>query len=249
MDQGLILLTITSSLTFLLAGFVKGIIGLGLPTVAIGLLGLVMTPAKAASLLVVPSLVTNVWQLLAGPAYAPLLRRFWPMLAGFCVGTWAAAGWVGDANGHATTMLGIALIAYALLGLSKRRFTVSASAERFLSPIVGVTTGMIAAATGVFVIPAVPYLNALELERDELVQVLGLSFTISTIALGIVLVHNGIFQLSVAGASSLALVPAMAGMFAGQRLRRRVRAETFRTCFFAGLLLLGAHLAMRHLLG
>ena len=48
--------------TFLLAGFVKGVIGLGLPTVAVGLLGLVMPPAEAAALLVVPSMVTNLWQ-------------------------------------------------------------------------------------------------------------------------------------------------------------------------------------------
>jgi uncharacterized membrane protein YfcA len=49
---------IVATLTFLLAGFVKGVIGLGLPTVSMGLLSLVMAPAKAASLLIVPSFVT-----------------------------------------------------------------------------------------------------------------------------------------------------------------------------------------------
>jgi len=46
---------IVATVTFLLAGFVKGVIGLGLPTVSMGLLTLVMAPAKAASLLIVPS--------------------------------------------------------------------------------------------------------------------------------------------------------------------------------------------------
>ena len=64
-----------ATIAFLIAGFVKGVIGLGLPTVAIGLLGLVMPPAEAAALLVVPSLVTNVWQLAAGPSFTALLRR------------------------------------------------------------------------------------------------------------------------------------------------------------------------------
>jgi uncharacterized membrane protein YfcA len=72
---------------FLLAGFVKGVIGLGLPTVSIGLLGLVMTPAQAAAILVVPSLVTNVWQAAVGGALLALVRRLWPMLAGICIGT------------------------------------------------------------------------------------------------------------------------------------------------------------------
>jgi hypothetical protein len=59
---------------FVLAGFVKGVIGLGLPTVAMGLLALVMTPAQAAALLVVPSFLTNVWQAM-GPELTPLVRR------------------------------------------------------------------------------------------------------------------------------------------------------------------------------
>ena len=68
--------------TFLLAGLVKGVIGMGLPTVAMGLLAVVLPPAEAAALLVIPSLVTNVWQLLAGPNFGALARRLWPMMAG-----------------------------------------------------------------------------------------------------------------------------------------------------------------------
>src|SRR5665213_3908128 len=69
---------------YLLAGFVKGVIGLGLPTVAIGLLGLLMTPAQAAAILVVPSLVTNIWQCTAGGDVLALVRRMWPLLLGIC---------------------------------------------------------------------------------------------------------------------------------------------------------------------
>ena len=72
---------------FLLAGFVKGVIGLGLPTVSIGLLGLLMTPAQAAAILVVPSLVTNIWQAAVGGGLLALARRLWPLLAGICIGT------------------------------------------------------------------------------------------------------------------------------------------------------------------
>jgi uncharacterized protein len=246
MPEQLSSLTLLTSLTFLLAGFVKGVIGMGLPTVAIGLLGLVMTPAKAAALLVVPSLVTNVWQLWTGPNLRPLLRRLWTMLCGFCFGTWAGAGALsGDHAGRASIGLGLALIVYAAIGLAAKRFVVPTRAEPWLSPLVGMATGVVAAATGVFVVPAVPYLQALNLEREELVQALGLSFTVSTVALGIVLALDGSFQPSVAAVSFFALAPALGGMFAGQWLRTRIRAETFRFCFFAGMLLLGAHLASR----
>jgi uncharacterized membrane protein YfcA len=241
-----IVFTLIISAIFLLAGFVKGVIGLGLPTVAIGLLGLVMSPVQAAALLVVPSLVTNAWQLAAGPGLVALLRRLWPMLLGVCAGTFAGAGLLGaDMSGSATTLLGIALVLYALLGLSAKRFSVPARAEPWLSPLVGTMTGVVTAATGVFVIPAVPYLQALNLEKDELVQALGLSFTVSTLALATVLMLHGAFRPAAAGTSLLALVPALAGMFLGQWVRGRVRAETFRRIFFTGLLILGGHLALR----
>jgi uncharacterized membrane protein YfcA len=239
----LMMLMIAAS--FLLAGFVKGVIGLGLPTVAIGLLGLVMAPAQAAAILVVPSLVTNVWQLAAGAGIATLARRLWLMLLAVCAGTWAGAGLMpGGVSAGATSMLGIALVLYAVFGLSAKRFSVPARLEPWLSPLVGAATGIVTAATGVFVIPAVPYLQALDLDREDLVQALGLSFTVSTLALAAVLLFDGSFRPAVAGTSLLALAPALAGMFAGQWVRARVKAQTFRRCFFAGLLALGAHLAL-----
>src|SRR5471030_1098779 len=93
--------------TFILAGLVKGVSGLGLPTVAMGLLGLVMPPAQAAALLLVPSLVTNVWQLAAGPRLGAVLVRLRGMLLGICLGTWAGSGLiVGGAAHYATPALG-----------------------------------------------------------------------------------------------------------------------------------------------
>jgi uncharacterized membrane protein YfcA len=231
--------------TFTLAGFVKGVIGLGLPTVAVGLLSVVMPPAHAAALLIVPSTVTNLWQLASGPSFAALLRRLWPMLLGVCAGTWAGSGLLSDGSGRAAAALGAALVAYAALGLVNIRVVVPQRAQPWLGPLVGVATGVVTAATGVFVIPAVPYLQALGLDRDDLVQALGLSFTVSTLALAASLASTGAFGLSVAGASLIALVPACLGMLAGQWLRARVKPEPFRLCFFAGLLVLGLHLALR----
>jgi uncharacterized membrane protein YfcA len=237
---------IITALTFLLAGFVKGVIGLGLPTVSMGLLALVMTPAQAAALLVVPSLVTNVWQMAMGPVLAPLARRLWSMMIGIGAGTWAGAGLLTGNNGTlATAALGIALIVYAITGLTTLRITVPPRMEFWLSPLVGAITGFITAATGVFVIPAVPYLQAIGLEKEELVQALGLSFTVSTLALAATLAAAGAFPTAIAGGSLLALAPALAGMFAGQWIRVRAQPAIFRRWFFVGLLLLGIHLALR----
>ena len=133
---------IVATFTFLLAGLVKGVIGLGLPTVAMGLLSVVMAPAKAASLLIVPSFVTNVWQLAAGPNFRRLARRLWPMLAGVVVGTLAGTGLLtGSHAGQAAVALGCLLMLYAVLGLTSVRFSVSPAAEWWLGPLIGALTG------------------------------------------------------------------------------------------------------------
>jgi uncharacterized protein len=244
-------LPIAALITFayLLAGFVKGVIGMGLPTVAIAVLAVAVTPAQAAAVLVAPSLCTNVWQMLAGPHLVALMRRLGSMLVGVCVGAWLGAGILTGANAREAALgLGLALVVYAVIGLSKLRFSVARSTELWLAPLVGVVTGVITAATGIFVLPALPYLQAIGLEKDDLVQALGLHFTVSTLALAAVLLHGGALPGSLATASLLAVVPALAGMYLGQRVRRRIPVATFQLCLYVGLLGLGLQLMLRNLL-
>ncbi len=235
--------------TFGLAGFVKGLLGMGLPTVAMALLALAMPPAQAAALLAAPSLATNLWQLFAAPGRGASLRRLWPMMAGVLVGTLASAGILtsdhtGGRSGLATTGLGVVLALYGALGLAGVALPKpTPRAEAWLGPGVGLATGLVTGATGVFVLPAVPWLQAIGLEKDELVQGLGLSFTVSTIALALALWRADAFPAGDAALSLLLLAPAFAGMFFGQRLRGRWDARTFRRGFFAGLLALGLYLA------
>ncbi len=246
LDSPLLWLAIVCVFTF--AGFVKGVIGVGLPTVVMGLLGAVMPPAQAASLLVLPTIVTNIWQIAAGPSFLALVRRLWTMLAGICVGTWAGSGLLTGGNAEQTRFaLGVILALYGCMGFTPIRFTVSRRAERWLSPVIGLITGLLTGATGVFVIPALPYIQSLGLEKEELIQALALSPLVSALALGVSLAGGGALGLSLAGASLVAMVPALAGMYLGQWLRLRVSEAVFRRVFFAGLVALGAYLALRNL--
>jgi uncharacterized membrane protein YfcA len=120
--------------------------------------------------------------------------------------------------------------------------------ERWLSPVVGLTTGTVTGGTGVFVIPAVPYLQALGLNRDDLIQALGLSFTISTVALAIALARGGAFHFGSIATSALAIVPALMGMWFGQWIRQHIAAATFRRWFLICLVLLGLELTIRSFL-
>ena len=231
---------------FALAGFVKGVIGLGLPTISMGLLAVVMPPVDAAAILILPSFVTNVWQMLAGPSLLAVIRRLWPMMVASCFGTWAGLGLMTGATArYGTLLLGIALALYAIIGTMVARAIVPTSWERFLGPLAGAVTGIITATTGVFVIPAVPYMQAIGLEKEALVQALGLSFTVSTLALAVNLTAEGALNAAVAPAAIAALAIACLGMWLGQAVRLRLSSVLFRRWFFLGLLLLGMYLAAR----
>jgi uncharacterized protein len=233
------------TVVLLLAGLVKGVIGFGLPSIAMGLLSLMMTPAQAAALLLLPNIVTNVWQVAAGPALLPLLKRMTPLIAGTLIGIamteWASGG---REFRFAVRLLGITLLVYALLGLFGIRFRTSPTGERPWGWIAGLATGAMTALTGVYVIPSGPYLQAIGLEKDELVKALGIAFLTASLGLGVALWTRGTIAPAVLGTSALALLPALGAMVLGQRLRGSIPDHAFRRLFFGGLLALGGWLAV-----
>lgn len=247
MDQNIPLLAAVTA-TFFAAGIVKGVTGMGLPTVAMGVLGAFLSPLAAASLLLAPSFVTNVWQLLTGPHFGALVRRLWPMMLTIVIGTvLGSALLTGGDTQTTTTALGIALVLYAAATLLARPLRVPERLERFASPVVGFVTGLVTGGTGVFVIPAVPYLQSLGLDKDDLIQALGLSFTVSTIALAVGLGWNGGIASEGWHASVLAVIPALVGMQVGRLIRTRISPLVFRRVFLIFLLLLGLEMASRSL--
>ena len=236
------------ALTFLLAGIVKGVTGMGLPTVAIAILGAITSPVSAASLLVIPSFVTNFWQLFMGPDLLALMKRLWLMMLGIVVGTLAGSSLLMSANTeYASVELGSALVLYAVHSRWAKPLSVSARLERLLSPVIGLTTGAITGGTGVFVIPAVPYLQAIGLSKDDLIQELGLSFTVSTIALAAGSSRGGAFHLGNITLSALAVIPSLLGMWVGTMVRERISETTFRHWFLIFLAILGLELVVRPL--
>ena len=231
---------------FLIAGGVKGVVGVGLPTVAMGLMTAVIGLHEAVQLVVVPALVTNIWQGAVGGNFTVLIRRLWPLLAAACVGTWFGASLLVIIDAHLLSgSLGILLAVYSLYSLMTPQIPPPGRWEKPLAPIIGFLAGVATGSVASFTMPGALYLQALGLTRDELVQAMGIAFTIATAAQAVSLTGHGIMTTELGLTSAVALVPAAVGMAGGQMIRRRIPAETFRRVFFCGLLLLGAYLALR----
>lgn len=236
------------AVVFLLAGLVKGMIGLGLPAVSMGLLTMMISPFQAASLLIVPSMVTNIWQLFAEGQVLRVLQRFWSLLLGIIIGSiWSIFPRLGQSDFNSEALLGGMLLLYGLYGLAAKQIPNLSRYAAVLSPLMGYLGGALTVATGVVVIPVVPYLQSLHLQRDDLVQSLGMAFTVSTACLAIFLQQNPVDHLPIDYAwSVMALIPALLGMWLGTRIRYRIAEQKFRKVFFLGLVMLGGYMLFSH---
>ena len=229
--------------TFLLAGTVKGVIGLGLPTVSLGLLTVALDLTSAMALLIIPSFITNFWQAVVGGNSRAILARVWPFLLMATVSVWVGAMALTRFDlPLLSALLGGLLIAYAALSLAGIRLTMSVQREVWAGPLFGTINGIFTGMTGSFVVPGVMFLQAIGLSRDMLVQAMGMLFTVSTVALALALQNNNILTNELGLVSAAAVVPAVVGMVIGQRIRFKLSEDRFRQVFFIAILVLGAYI-------
>jgi len=261
-------LLILVTLTFLLAGTVKGVIGMALPTVSLGVLAVTIGLKEAIVLMLVPSFVTNVWQGVIGGNFTMLIKRLWGLLAAMLLGTWfgAEALTMTDTS-ILEALLGVTLIGYGIFGLLTPELPTMKRRERWLSPIVGGATGILAGLTGSTVLPVVPYLQSLDyakgrpgredddtdltratdetMQKDALIQGLGVTVLVASIALAIGLNARGGLPVSVVVPGLIGTATALIGMVTGRAIRNRMSLEIFRRGVLIGLVGLGLAMIAR----
>jgi uncharacterized membrane protein YfcA len=81
------------------------------------------------------------------------------------------------------------------------------------------------------------------MEKDELVQALGVFFTVATVALAFNLTSAGLLSASTAFPGTVAMAGAFAGMLIGQAVRSRLQPDAFRRWFLIAMIFLGGYLA------
>jgi uncharacterized protein len=160
------------------------------------------------------------------------------------VGIWLNAGSLtGPYARYTSIALGLLLVLNAVIGLCKLHISIERHNEKWVGGVVGVITGMVSAATGVQVIPSVPFLQAIGMEKEELIQALGVFFTVATLALGLNLTGAGLLTAATALPGAIAMAASFAGMFIGQAVRTRLQPDIFRRWFQIGMIVLGLYLA------
>jgi uncharacterized membrane protein YfcA len=231
---------------FFVAGSVKGLIGVGLPTVSIAILINGMPLRQAIPLIIAPAVISNVVQALSGGHLLQLAKRFWLLCTFTVLFTWVGVDILASSDQRLmSAIFGIVLTIYALTGLLRPAPRPLGASERWLTPAVGVLNGLINGLTGSYMLPSVIYLQSLGLTKDELIQAMGIFFLVAGTALGVSLAGQKVMSLGQTLISAAALVPALIGYYFGLRLRNRLSEERFRQIFFIGLLLLGIYTIAR----
>lgn len=234
------------ALIFTLAGLVKGVVGLGLPSVSLALLVVLLDLPSSLALMVIPALLTNLWQGAAGGNFKFLMTRLWPffLLATLMTGLGGILMVYLDHDWLLRLLAGL-LIIYAVVGLSGFAVTVPEKHNFWVGPLAGAINGTFAGMTGNFAVPGIMYMQATGLTRDQLVQAMGILFSLSSIGLAVMLGRNGYMNVELGLVSLTAIIPALIGMAMGQRIRKLIAEAQFRRLFFVALILLGCFIIGR----
>jgi len=233
---------ILTFVVFLLAGTVKGLVGMGLPTITIALTSLVLPLADIMALIALPTIFTNLWQASVGGRFRAIVRRQWPLIVPLVAVLYVTMWLVGRKGPDwAFLVLAVVLVVYSALGLFRIRIQIHADVEKPLAPVIGVVSGFVAGIVGVPVVPLMPYLQGLDIKPSELVQTLGVVLCATSFTLTFSLLNFGLLDGPRAVVSAAAVVPVLAGMWVGQRIRQRLSVEQFRLAVFWALLLTGLY--------
>lgn len=236
-------ITLTITFIFVLAGAVKGATGVGLPTVAIGLLTATIGIEKAVPIILIPSIVTNIWQGATGGYFAYALKRLWLFLVALVLTIFVGVSIAGDIDTNAAaSLLAILLVLYAVIGLAGFVFKVPAPVVGPVGVGLGCVNGILTGVTGSFVFPGIPFIKAIGMPRDASLQAMGIFMTLASFFLGLALLLDDRLPLELGMTSALAVIPALVGMVFGRRIAKRFSDKAFNTVFMVSMLLVGLYI-------
>lgn len=239
-------LAAVSAAMFVAGGIVKGTLGVGLPLLVVPLLTLILPASQAIGLLVMPVVVSNIYQAMQGGLWRVSIRRFAPLMVAQVSTTLLAIHWSLDWSGKSLDMaMGLTVLVAVVLMLVQPQGAVRPAQERWLGPLVGALAGAMAGVSSLTGPLIITYLLALRLPRDVFVGSISVIYLLGALPMYGAMLWWGRFGWTEVAWSTLALLPVYLGLQLGTRLRQRLDEKLFRRLLMALLLGLGLMLIAR----
>jgi len=235
------------TLSMILGGTVKGITGIGLPIIAMAFILNFVDPKVTLAILVLPILVTNLWQVSRAGNIMQPLKRFWPMTVAFLVFLFVGARLVVALDTHILFgLLGVCVVLFSASNLIRPRVhPLTPATEKWAGPVAGTLGGILGGLSTIWGPPMMMYLVMLKLDKNTWIRTVGLIWFAGAIPLTIAYWQNGILNAATAPLSAYACVPGMVGIRIGEVVRDRIPQETFRKVMLAALVIIGLNLIRR----
>lgn len=234
------------------AGFVKGTVGFAMPMIMISGMGSFLSPELALGLLILPTLASNLWQALRGGLGAALgsARLHWRYIAITMLFILISGQLVTILPASVLFLvLGVPVMLFALAQLAGWHLRIAPARRRLAELGIGAFAGFVGGMSGVWGPPTVMYLTALDTPKTDQMRVQGVVYGMGAITLCLAHLRSGVLNAEVAGFSALVLVPAALGMALGFAVHDRVDQQRFRRMTQLVLVVAGANLIRRGLMG
>lgn len=198
--------------------------------------------------MLLPCLLTNIWQAFVGGYLKQIVKRIWVLLIAVIICTWTTTSLLpGLQSQLLSVLLGIIICLYGFSGFVSPQIVTPEKHEIWVTPVIGVINGIVTGLTGTFVVPGVLYLQSLQMQRDMLIQAMGILFMTSTFALGTGLFTHGLVDSKLFLLSVAALIPSFIGLIIGQLVRKRIPENSFKKIFYIALLMLGGYILIQQI--
>lgn len=249
-------LTITTIVLCLLiaflAGIIKGMVGFAMPMIMISGLSSVVGAEWALAGLILPTVMTNLWQALRQgwrQAWASAKRfRVFLMVGGIAL--IASAQLVRVLPSQTLLLLiGCPVVLFALIQIFGVKPRLLQGASVRIEAGVGGFAGLVGGVSGIWGPPTVLYLTAINTPKKDQIRIQGVIYGLGALALLGAHVGSGVVRAETLPFSAALLPPALIGAWLGFKVQDKIDQAAFRKATLVVLLVAGANLIRKGLIG
>ncbi len=238
----------TALIAFLVAGTIKGTLGVGLPVAAVALMAQFIDPRLAIALMVFPIMFANIWQFFRARQRLRIVQEHWIFALTMLISLGIATVFTSRISTSALIIfVGVVIILFSLTNLMFNPPAIPNRLDRACQSVFGVISGITGGLTAIWSPAIAIYLIGRGKEKDEFVGISGFLFLVGSIPLCIGFWQNGMLTGRTALLSMGMMIPTLIGFSIGEYIRRRIDARRFKTLVLVFFLLMGINLIRKGL--
>lgn len=238
----------TAAFIYFFAGVIKGTLGIGFPTAAVSLLAQFTDARTAIVVVIMPMLLTNVWQVFRSWQFLSVLREYWRMILSmsFFIFLFSQVSSAISVN-YLAVVLGIIVVLFAVNSLYGRPLMLAERWNHSAQWAAGSSAGLMGGLVSVWAPPMLIYLGTRRLPKEQFVATVGTLLLVGSSFLLLSYWQSGVLLASLFILSSLLVIPSIIGFIVGEHIRHKLSAQRFERLLLWFFLLMGLNLIRKSL--